>query len=209
MSEGIIADAARDAQDMLQAAFLLRAGVLQTFGYLDAAARLTAAGRWAMRLRHPRLLILAELVRRRQLPATGARLAAAAAALGTERPPRAGGTTARLGALARIVDDITAVERRLGVEPDPLSAEFRGGWDRGRRRPIPSPAERRAGAAEAWARGAKWLYLVRETDSEEGDLQRTILQAAEILMQIEGLPMPALRVMARQTRELLLRAPIV
>jgi superfamily II RNA helicase len=210
LPEGAIADAAaHDARDALDAAFLMRAAVLQTLGYLDRAARLTHEGRWAMRLRHPRLLILAELVRRRQVPATGPRLAAAAAALGTERPPRAGGAKARVGVLEHIVGDIAAVERQLGVDLDPLAEEFRAEWDRGRRRPIPSPAERRAGAAEAWAGGAEWLQLVRETDSEEGDLQRTMLQAAEILMQIEGLPIPELRLIAHKTRESLLRAPIV
>ena len=209
LPEGAIAEAARDARDALDAAFLMRAAVLQTLGYLDRSARLTGEGRWAMRLRHPRLLVLAELVRRRQVPATGPRLAAAAAALGMERPPRAGGTKARVGVLEHIVGDVTALERQLGVDPDPLIEEFRADWDRGRRRPIPSPAERRAGAAEAWAHGAEWLQLVRETDSEEGDLQRTMLQAAEILMQIEGLPIPELRLIAHKTRESLLRAPIV
>jgi superfamily II RNA helicase len=62
---------------------------------------------------------------------------------------------------------------------------------------------------EAWARGAEWLRLVTDTESEEGDLQRTILQSAEILMQLEGLPFPPLRAMARATREGLLRTPIV
>lgn len=209
LPDGAVADAAHQARDALEVAFLLRAAVLQTFGYLDRAARLTADGRWAMRLRHPRLLMLAELVRRHLVPATGPRLAAAAAALGTERSPRAGGTKARLAALEHIVRDVTAAERQLGVDPDPLAGEFRTEWDRGRRHPVPSPAERRAGAVEAWARGAEWFQLVRETDSEEGDLQRTVLQAAEILMQIEGLPMPELRLMAHHTRELLLRAPIV
>lgn len=209
MPDGAIADAARDARDTLEAAFLLRAGVLQALGYLDGSARLSANGRWAMRLRHPRLLILAELVRRRQLPSTGPRLAAAAAALGTERPPRAGGTTARLGALAHIVEEVTDLERHLGVEPDPVAHEFRSEWDRFRRRPVPSPAERRAGVAEAWTRGAEWMQLVRESDAEEGDVQRTMLQSAEILMQLEGLPIPELRALAHKAREALLRTPIV
>ena len=76
-------------------------------------------------------------------------------------------------------------------------------------RSIPSPAERRAEAVEAWARGEEWTRLVAAIESEEGDLQRTILQAAEILMQIEGIPMPALRLLARSTREQLLRPPVI
>jgi superfamily II RNA helicase len=162
-----------------------------------------------MRLRHRRLLILAELVRRQQIPATGPRLAAAAAALGTERPPRAGGTRARLAAISHVVEEVTRVEREMGIEPDPVAEEFKTEWHRVRRRIIPSPAERRAEVVETWARGVEWTRLVTAAESEEGDLQRTILQAAEILMQLEGIPMPALRLLARTTREELLRPPVV
>jgi hypothetical protein len=55
----------------------------------------------------------------------------------------------------------------------------------------------------------EWTRLVSVSDVEEGDLQRTILQAAEILMQLEGLPMPAVRLLARETRETMLRPPVV
>jgi superfamily II RNA helicase len=206
---GAIADALHQASDGLAGAFLLHAAVLQALGYLDAAPQLTREGRWAMRLRHPRLLILAELIRRGQMPQTAPRLAAVAAALGGERPPRAGGTRARLSALSTIIEDLARLERELGVVPDPVAREFRVEWDRNQRRLVPSPAQRRADAVEAWARGAEWLRLVADTESEEGDLQRTILQAAEILMQLEGLPFPPLRVLARTTRETLLRPPIV
>ncbi len=209
LPEGRIAAAAARARDGVSAVFLLRAAVLQIFGYLDAEARLTPEGRWAMRLRHPRLLILAELVRRRHLPGTVARLAAMAAALGTERAPRAGGTHARLGALAQIVHEVARVEREVHLPADPVVDEFRVDWDRQRRRPLPSPAERRAAAVEAWAQGAEWLKLVADVDVEEGDLQRIVLQAAEVLMQLEGLPFPAVRALARTAREALLRAPVV
>ncbi len=209
LPEGEIARAASRARDGLTGLFLLHAAVLQTLGYLDSHARLTQEGRWAMRLRHRRLLILAELVRRQQIPATGPRLAAAAAALGTERPPRAGGTRARLAAISHVVEEVTRVEREMGIEPDPVAEEFKTEWHRVRRRIIPSPAERRAEVVETWARGGEWTRLVTAAESEEGDLQRTILQAAEILMQLEGIPMPALRLLARTTREELLRPPVV
>lgn len=209
LPEGQIAQAAARARDGVSAVFLLRAAALQVFGYLDAGARLTAEGRWAMRLRHPRLLVLAELVRRRQLPGTVPRLAAVAAALGTERAPRAGGRGARLAGLSQIVHEVARLERDLHLPADPVVDEFRVNWDRQRRQPVPSPAERRADAVEAWARGADWLQLVADADVEEGDLQRVILQAAEVLMQLEGLPFPALRALARRTREALLRMPIV
>jgi len=209
LPDGEIAEAAARARDGLSTEFLLRAGVLQSLGYLDRKACLTENGRWAMRLRHARLLILAELVRRKQVPPTGPRLAAVAAALGTERPPRGGGGKARLAAVAHIVDEIARLERQFGLEPDPVAGEFKAEWHRTRRRLVPSPAERRADATEAWARGAEWTRLVAAAEAEEGDLQRTILQAGEVLMQIENLPMPDLRALARATREALLRPPVV
>jgi hypothetical protein len=147
-----------------------------------------------MRLSHPRLLILAELVRREQIPKNGPRLAAYAAALGTERPPRSGGGKARLASLSHIVDEVARIEREMGLVPDSVQEEFKVEWLRGRRKLLPSPAERRADAVEAWAGGMEWPK---------------ILQAAEILMQIENLPQPALKALARSTRETLLRAPIV
>jgi ATP-dependent RNA helicase HelY len=209
MPPGAIALAAERTRDGLTAGFLLHAAVLQQQGYLDNRAQLTEAGRWAMRLSHPRLLILAELVRREQIPKTGPRLAAYAAALGTERPPRAGGGKARLASLSHIVSEVARVEREMGLVPDSVVEEFKVEWLRGRRKLLPSPAERRADAVEAWAGGTEWGRLVAAAESEEGDLQRSILQAAEILMQIENLPQPALRALARATREALLRPPVV
>jgi superfamily II RNA helicase len=209
LPQGAVARASARARDGLSGGFLLHAAVLQTLGYIDADARLTSAGRWAMRLRHPRLLILAELVRRQQVPDTGPRLAATAAALGTERAPRSGGGKARLGALSHVVEEVTRLEHEMGLASDPVAEEFKVEWHRVHRRLMPSPAERRADVAEAWARGAEWMRLVAATESEEGDLQRTILQAAEILMQLEGLPIPAIRALARATRETLLRPPVV
>ncbi|MCL6554278.1 MAG: hypothetical protein K6W08_14345, partial [Firmicutes bacterium] len=116
---------------------------------------------------------------------------------------------ARLGGLAQIVHEVARVERDLHLPADPVVDEFRVEWDRQRRRPVPSPAERRADAVEAWAQGAEWLKLVADVDVEEGDLQRIVLQAAEVLMQLEGLPFPAVRALARAAREALLRAPVV
>ncbi|MDQ7850834.1 MAG: DEAD/DEAH box helicase, partial [Armatimonadota bacterium] len=206
---GQIGEAASGARDSLASRFLLHAAVLQTLGYVNRQARLTHAGQWAMRLRHPRLLVLAELVRRGQLPTAEPRLAAFAAALGTERAPKAGGDRARLAALAHLVAEVARLEDEMGLEPDPVAEEFKPEWQRARRRVLPSPAERRAEAVESWTRGMEWTRLVAASDVEEGDLQRTILQAAEILMQLEGLPMPALRLAARKTREAMLRPPVI
>jgi superfamily II RNA helicase len=206
---GSVARALERSHDPLSRAFLLHAAVLQSLGYLDADARLTDEGGWAAHLRHPRMLVLAEIVRRDGVPSSAPRLAAIAAALGSERPPRAGGEGARLGGLATLARRLGRVEQEFGLEPDPFEREFQQEWDRRRRRVMPSPAERRAAAGEAWARGVDWATLVREFDVEEGDLQRIILQAAEVLMQLEGLPQAPVKTIARETRGLLLRAPVL
>ena len=132
-----------------------------------------------------------------------------AAALGSERAPRAGGEGVRLGGLSSLVRRLARLEEEVGADPDPFEQEFRQEWDRRRRRAISSPAERRAAACEAWARGTEWTTLVREFEVEEGDLQRIILQAAEVLMQLEGLPQPQVRAVAHETRTLLLRPPVL
>src|SRR5205807_4429108 len=48
--------------------FRRRAGILRELGYLDGDFRLTPRGRLAARIRHPRMLILAEAIRLRILP---------------------------------------------------------------------------------------------------------------------------------------------
>jgi superfamily II RNA helicase len=114
-----------------------------------------------------------------------------------------------LASLAHVVEEVARLEHEMGLEADPVVFEFKTEWHRARRRVIPAPAERRADAVEAWVRGTEWTRLVAASDVEEGDLQRTVLQAAEILMQLEGLPMPAVRLLARETREAMLRPPVV
>src|SRR5262249_53633733 len=70
--------------------FRSRAAVLRDLGYLDADWRPTSLGRTAAGIRHPRMLILAEAIRARVLPADVVALASVTAALGTERvgPPQ-------------------------------------------------------------------------------------------------------------------------
>lgn len=194
--------------DPLSRQFLVRAMVLEDLGYLAPDGALTEAGRWAAELRHHRLLVLAELVRANLLPRNPVRLAAWAAALGTERAPRAG-AEADLGTLASVVRAVAEREASYGLEADPLAQEFAEEWDRLARRTIPSPADRRASAIEAWARGADWGPLAAGSRAEEGDLQRTVLQAAEILMQLEGLPQAEVRTASREARARLLRTPVV
>ncbi|HLE78657.1 MAG TPA: DEAD/DEAH box helicase [bacterium] len=188
--------------------FMRRAGVLQRLGYLDDSFRLTADGRWAIELRHPRMLILGETVRRSLVGGSTAAWAALAGALATERAPRRGGE-ADLSALAKLAREIADVERQFALPPDAVALQFEREYDPISRRRVASPADRRADAVVAWMRGAEWAQLAAESQAEEGDLQRIILQAAEILMQLEGLPFPDVRTAARDARLRLLRAPVV
>src|SRR5438445_13817 len=71
--------------------FTRRAAVLRRLGYLDENSRLTPEGLWASELRHPRMLVLAEIVRRSLIGGSTAAWAAVAGALATERAPYRGG----------------------------------------------------------------------------------------------------------------------
>lgn len=188
--------------------FNRRAAVLRQLGYLDPEYRLTADGQWAAELRHPRILMLAEAVRRSLIGSSTAAWAAAGGALATERAPRRGGE-AGLRPLARLAGELADLERRQALRPDAVVMQFEPEWDPATRRRIPSPADRRADAVVAWMRGADWAHLTRESQAEEGDLQRIILQAAEVLMQLEGLPFPDVKAAARDARLRLLRAPVI
>ena len=66
--------------------FRRRAELLRGRGYLDAEWRPTGWGRVAARIRHPRMLVLAEALRAEALPDDPDALAAVGGALGTERP---------------------------------------------------------------------------------------------------------------------------
>lgn len=188
--------------------FMRRAAVLRRLGYLDDSSRLTPEGLWAAELRHPRLLVLAEIVRRSLIGGSTAGWAAVAGALSTERAPYRGGE-AGLEALLKLARELDVLERQHTLPSDDLVQQLQPEWDPRSRRRIPSPADRRADVVMAWMRGADWNALVAESQAEEGDLQRIILQAAEVLMQVEGLPFPDVRTAARDARLRLLRSPVV
>lgn len=188
--------------------FMRRAAVLRQLGYLDEHSRLTPEGLWAADLRHPRMLVLAEVVRRSLLGGSTAGWAAMAGALATERAPYRGGD-AGLDALRKLVRELDVLHRQHALFADDFVEQFQPEWDPRSRRRLPSPADRRADVVMAWMRGAEWAALVAESQAEEGDLQRIILQAAEVLMQIEGLPFPDVRTAARDARTRLLRSPVV
>jgi superfamily II RNA helicase len=219
-------------EDREVAEFQRRAGILCDLGYLDAGWRPTAQGRRAARIRHPRMLVLAEALRTGIFPVDPPALAALAGALGTERIsiPRAGvrpgsqrairrvhadgwasprawqdalpqrARAAILG-LKRLVVRINAVRQAAGLEADPLEDEFTAG-DEG------PPALGRAAAVAAWAQGRDWNTVTRQYGIPEGDLQRLIWQAAEILAQLEDLPGEPVASPARAAREALLRPPV-
>src|SRR5436309_1934471 len=188
--------------------FTRRAAVLRRLGYLDENSRLTPEGLWASELRHPRMLVLAEIVRRSLIGGSTAAWAAVAGALATERAPYRGGE-AGLGALIKLARELDVLERQHALPPDGLVQQCEPEWDPQSRRRLPPPAERRADVVMAWMRAADWSALVAESHAEEGDLQRIILQAAEVMMQIEGLPFSEVRTAARDARLRLLRSPVV
>jgi len=213
--------------------FLARARVLRDLGYLDAGLRLTDAGRTAARIRHPRMLVLAEAIRSRVLPAKPPALAAVAGALGTERllVPRIIRAGARGGAphhaaqsgtmhaldpgaspddvrrslveLRRVVARLNAARREAGLPADPLEEDLAPAGIQ------PAQATWRASAVGAWAAGRVWGSITMRHHVPDGDLQRLVWQAAEILAQLEDLPGHVLSAPSRDARALLLRPPVV
>ena len=215
--------------------FRLRAAVLREMGYLDPQGRLTALGRLAVRIRHPRMLVLAEALRIGLFPPEPSALAALCGALGTERiagpgrPQRHGGgrrggfsraardrmgergmpdavldpVRSALGTLRRTITSINEKLRTAGLPADPIIEEF-GSIDGG-----PPPALRRAAVVGAWAAGAPWHQITVRYHAADGDLQRLIWQAAEILAQLEDLPNGSFPEAARAAREAVLRPPVL
>ncbi|HIE09387.1 MAG TPA: DEAD/DEAH box helicase [Armatimonadetes bacterium] len=192
---------ARKVRHRLKAEFEMRAVVLRELGYLDEELRPTETGRWALLVRHEQALFIVEAVRRGLLDGLSPpRLAGWAAVFSGERAPQELVLEVDLSGLEEVVREIAKVEREAGLEPSPFLLEFEKD-DRS------SPAERRAAAVEAWAEGIEWLDLVERSRMEEGDIQRLLLQTAEVLRQIEDLPLPIAEE-ANKARRLLFRPPI-
>jgi superfamily II RNA helicase len=221
--------------------FRKRAAILRDLGYLDPEWRLTPAGRIATRIRHPRMLILAEALRTRILPTDPVALAAVSGALGTERvgpPQRRGGPrvphrdlrhrgydpriqrdAARpdvgegtigavevrkaLVALRGIIAGLNKRRSAAGLPEDPVEREFDPVWGG------PAPAFRRAAVVGAWASGRPWEEVVARHRIPEGDLQRLVWQAAEVLTQLEDSPQGLLSSAAHIARETMLRTPVL
>lgn len=181
--------------------FRRRAAILLELGYLDEDWALTETGKWGVLIRHGRSLLITEAVRRGMMDGLPTKvLAGWAAALTAERAPRFMVARLDLRPLGRLAFELDARERKHGVEESDFGEVFEG--DRG------SKANAVAGAAFRWAEGnTDWADLVAESGGEEGDLQRIVLQTAEVLRQLEDLPLP-ISGQARSARLAILRKPV-
>ena len=192
---------ARTARQELRTEFKRRASLLQELGYLNENWHPTIIGEWGLLIRHERSLFIVEAVRQGLMDTLSPEeLAGWAAAFTTERSPRYPVARVNLEPLWWLVYELDELEEKHKLEPSRFSDEFEGEHF--------SDANRRAAAVFRWAEGKwDWNMLVERSGSDEGDLQRLILQAAEVLRQLEELPLPvALR--AKVARLSLLRDPV-
>jgi hypothetical protein len=207
--------------------FERRFRLLQRLGYVTEAGQLTADGQWGREIRHPNELVVCELLRRQlAVTATAEEFAALLAALTTERPPRRLIGQPSLFGLPELIRDLQRLEQQHGI-PSPqlgviLTPVAQRWMDVGededeaadsrrsppRQKSLPSAGERRAACLHRWATGAPWPQLVSWAGIDEGDLERLILQTAELLQQIEHLGLPRYGPLARAAREAILRAPV-
>jgi superfamily II RNA helicase len=207
--------------------FERRLRLLQRLGYVAEDGDLAAASRWAREIRHPNELVVCELLRRQlAISATPEEFAALLAALTTERPPRRLIGHPTLFGLPELIRDLQRLEQQHGIPSPQLSAvltpvtqrwmdigeneddEAADGRSPKRGIALPSAGERRAACLHRWATGAPWPQLVSWAGIDEGDLERLILQTAELLQQIEHLALPRYSALARAAREAILRAPV-
>jgi len=192
---------ARTVRQELRTEFKRRASLLQELGYLDDDWRPTIIGEWGLLIRHERSLFIVEAVRQGLMDTLSPEeLAGWAAAFTTERSPRYPVAKVNLEPLWWLVYELEELEEKHKLEPSRFSDEFEGEhW---------SDANRRAAAVFRWAEGKwDWQMLVERSGSDEGDLQRLILQAAEVLRQLEDLPLPV-ATRAKIARLSLLREPV-
>ena len=198
------------ARRSLRTGFGLRLSLLHARGYLKRDQTLSEAGRWGLLLRHERSLVVMEMVRRGLWQGlTPPELAGWIGAIIGSRAPWKLAAPIALSSLEALVDEVEKLEDRMGIEPLGLGDEFRpdhpGAFKRGR----PGEAWRRAAAVALWASGQSWESIVERADTEEGDLQRLVLQSAEALREMEELPIPQLASAAHEARLAMLRDPVM
>jgi superfamily II RNA helicase len=189
------------ARRELEEEFTRRCGVLAELGYLSKDYELTEDGEWAKKVRHVNSIFITESVKAGILEEFDLpELCGWAGALSGEKAPPNAVTKISLDRLLSVAKKIVKLERRWGLEPSSILLELRreGRW---------SLAEKRASVVKAWAEGASWWFLVGRSGLEGGDLQRLILQSAEVLRQVENLPLPSCE-RVPQAREKLFRAPV-
>lgn len=177
-----------------------RAQVLDHFGYLDfSAQKVTVTGKWLADLRVDRPLLVGEALRHELFEKLETKHAAAMmAALAGDSDRNYGELHLSdkildtLTEFETIVFEVSGVEWKYGVEPAP-EMNFSA-----------------AATAEAWANGADWDDLVRDTKAEEGDLVRLLSRTGEALLQIANLHKsnPNAAKVARDAAESVLREPI-
>jgi len=192
---------AKVVRQRLVSEFRHRAKILQELGYLDENWALTETGKWAVLIRHERSLLITEAIRRGMMDGLNAEeLAGWVGALTAERAPRFMVAELNLKPLAKLAFELNAKGRERGVGESDFGEVFEGGWR--------SKANVVAGVVFRWAEGStNWADLVVESGGEEGDLQRILLQAAEVLRQLEDLPLP-ISERARSARVAILREPV-
>lgn len=193
---------ARTVRQELRTEFKRRATLLQSLGYLTEDWKPTVIGEWGLFVRHERSLFIVEAVRQGLMDTLPPEeLAGWAAVFTTERVPRAPVAWLNLETLGWLVFNLELLEQKHRLEPSGFANIFGNNlW---------SEANRMAAAVFRWAeRKMDWEDLVSRSESEEGDLQRLILQAAEVLRQLEDLPLPVAQ-RARTARLSLLREPVI
>jgi superfamily II RNA helicase len=189
------------ARKELEDEFRRRCKVLAELGYLSEDYELTEDGEWAKEVRHVNSIFIIESVKMGILDEFDLpEFCGWAGALSGEKAPTNVVTRVGLDKLLWIAKRVAKLEHRWGLEPSPLLEELRreGRW---------SLAEKRASVVKAWAEGASWWFLVGRSGLEEGDLQRLMLQSAEVLKQVEDLPAPGCR-LAYEARGKLFRSPV-
>ena len=152
--------------------FQERAEILQDFGYLDTAFKLTADGEWARLIRIDFSLLITELIRAQAFkdvtPATLAGLMACIA-YENDRPDSFPRIT---GALASLVATARRMAEALATYDDPplLRADV-------------------GGLAERWVGDTTvtWAQLCHTTSMAEGDIYRLLSRTLEYLSQVHSL----------------------
>lgn len=182
----------------LKAEFSKRVQFLKQKGYLDPSGRLTPLGEMAKEIRQERCLFIVESIKAGSWNGlTKEEVAGAAAMFTTERSPR---TLIGQFPIKSFLHSIRALEREQKMRKidEPFSADKKFGF---------KDAEKKAVCVKRFAEGLDFEELIHYTESEEGDLQRLILQTYELLQELEKIPDP-LAEKAREVKPMLYRYPV-